>query len=93
MSPFLGRETFIIYIIYISRTFFRRFLSRFTVVKRNRAVKKVCQPAHENPMDARIVDFGSATWAETINGLYKAEVIWRKRFWPGASAVEMATLR
>jgi putative transposase len=31
--------------------------------------------------------------AETINGLYKAEVIWRYRSWPGASAVEMATLR
>jgi hypothetical protein len=30
--------------------------------------------------------------AETINGLYKAEVIWRQRSWPGASAVEMATL-
>jgi len=31
--------------------------------------------------------------AETINGLYKAEVIWRQRLWPSASAVEMATLR
>ncbi|OAN58789.1 transposase [Sphingobium sp. TCM1] len=31
--------------------------------------------------------------AETINGLYKAEVIWRQRSWPTASAVEMATLR
>ena len=31
--------------------------------------------------------------AETINGLYKAEVIWRQRSWPNASAVEMATLR
>ncbi|MDY7523063.1 IS3 family transposase [Sphingomonas sp. 10B4] len=31
--------------------------------------------------------------AETINGLYKAEVIWRQRSWPGVSAVEMATLR
>ena len=31
--------------------------------------------------------------AETINGLYKAEVIWRQRSWPDASAVEMATLR
>ena len=31
--------------------------------------------------------------AETINGLYKAEVIWRQRTWPNASAVEMATLR
>ena len=30
--------------------------------------------------------------AETINGLYKAEVIWRQRSWPTASAVEMATL-
>jgi putative transposase len=30
--------------------------------------------------------------AETINGLYKAEVIWRKRSWPSASAVEIATL-
>ncbi|MGF7151890.1 transposase InsO family protein [Sphingomonas zeicaulis] len=30
--------------------------------------------------------------AETINGLYKAEVIWRQRSWPSASAVEMATL-
>jgi transposase InsO family protein len=31
--------------------------------------------------------------AETINGLYKTEVIWRQRSWPNASAVEMATLR
>jgi transposase InsO family protein len=31
--------------------------------------------------------------AETINGLYKAEVIWWQRSWPNASAVEMATLR
>lgn len=31
--------------------------------------------------------------AETINGLYKAEVIWRQRSWRSASAVEMATLR
>jgi len=30
--------------------------------------------------------------AETINGLYKAEVIWRQRSWLSASAVEMATL-
>jgi transposase InsO family protein len=31
--------------------------------------------------------------AETINGLYKAEVIWLQRSWPSASAVEMAPLR
>ena len=31
--------------------------------------------------------------AEIINGLYKAEVIWRQRSWPNASAVEMATLK
>ena len=31
--------------------------------------------------------------AETIKGLYKAEVIWRRRSWPNASAVEMTTLR
>ena len=30
--------------------------------------------------------------AETINGLNKAEVIWRQRSWPSALAVEMATL-
>jgi putative transposase len=30
--------------------------------------------------------------AETINGLFKAEVIWRQRSWPSVSAVEMATL-
>lgn len=30
--------------------------------------------------------------AETINGLYKAEVICRRRSWPSVSAVEMATL-
>ena len=32
-------------------------------------------------------------FAETISGLYKAEVIWRQRAWPSVSAVEMATLR
>ena len=31
--------------------------------------------------------------AETINGLYKAEVIWRQPSWPSTSTVEMATLR
>jgi hypothetical protein len=31
--------------------------------------------------------------AETINGLYKAEVIRRQRSWPSVSAVEMAPLR
>lgn len=31
--------------------------------------------------------------AVTINGLYKAEVIWRQRSWPSVSALEMATLR
>lgn len=31
--------------------------------------------------------------AETINGLYMAEVIWRQRPWPSVSAVEMATPR
>ena len=31
--------------------------------------------------------------AETINGLFKAEVIWRQRSWPSLAAVEMATLR
>jgi transposase InsO family protein len=31
--------------------------------------------------------------AETINGLCKAEVMWRQRSWPSVSAVEMATLR
>lgn len=30
--------------------------------------------------------------AETINGLYKLEVIWRQRSRPSASTVEMATL-
>ena len=30
--------------------------------------------------------------AETINGLYKAEVILRQRSWPSASAVALATL-
>ena len=31
--------------------------------------------------------------AETINGLYKTEVIWWQRSWPSVSAVEMATVR
>jgi len=31
--------------------------------------------------------------AETINGLYEAEVIWRQRPWSSASAVAMVTLR
>ena len=30
---------------------------------------------------------------DVINGLYQAEVIWRQRSWPNASAVEMETLR
>lgn len=31
--------------------------------------------------------------AKTINGLYKAEVIWRQRSWQSVSAIEMTTLR
>lgn len=31
--------------------------------------------------------------AETINGLYKAEVIWRKRTWRSLDAVEYATIK
>ena len=31
--------------------------------------------------------------AKIINGLYKAEVIWRQRSWPTVAAVEIATLR
>ena len=31
--------------------------------------------------------------AETINGLYKAEVIWRQGPWRSFEAVELATLR
>lgn len=31
--------------------------------------------------------------AETINGLFKAEVSWRQRSWPSLAAVKMATLR
>jgi putative transposase len=35
---------------------------------------------------------GNKLFADTINGLYKAEVIWRRRSWPSASSVDMATL-
>ena len=31
--------------------------------------------------------------AETINGLFEAEVIWCQRSWPSLTAVEMVTLR
>ena len=30
--------------------------------------------------------------AETVNGLYKTEIIYAKRVWPSATAVEIATL-
>ena len=30
--------------------------------------------------------------AETVNGLYKTEIIYSKRVWPSATAVEIATL-
>lgn len=45
------------------------------------------------PSVGRVGDSYDNALAETINGLYKAEVIWRQRSWPSASAVEMATLR
>ena len=41
-----------------------------------------------------VIWFGcTSNCRETINGLYKAEVVWRQRSWPSVSAVEMATLR
>ena len=53
----------------------------------------------QRPAEAKLVpsvgsvgDSYDNALAETINGLYKAEVIWRQRSWPSASAVEMATL-
>ena len=36
---------------------------------------------------------GSVGDSYDINGLYKAEVIWRQRWWASAATVEMATLR
>ena len=45
------------------------------------------------PSVGSVGDSYDHAWAETINGLYQAEVIWRQRSWPNASAVEMATLR
>ena len=45
------------------------------------------------PSVGSVGDSYDNAFAETINGLYKAEVIWRQRSWPSASAVEMATLR
>lgn len=45
------------------------------------------------PSVGSVGDSYDSTLAETINGLCKAEVIWRQRLWPSASAVEMATLR
>ncbi|GBQ93893.1 transposase [Gluconacetobacter liquefaciens NRIC 0522] len=45
------------------------------------------------PSVGSVGDWYDNALAETINGLYKAEVIWRLSSWPGVSAVEMATLR
>ena len=44
------------------------------------------------PSVGSVGDSYDNTLTETINGLYKAEVIWRRRLWPTASAAEMATL-
>ena len=49
--------------------------------------------ADPQPSVGSVGDSYDNALAETINGLYKAEVIWRQRSWPNASAVEMATLR
>jgi putative transposase len=51
--------------------------------------------AEANPVPSlgSVGDSHDNALAETINGLCKAEVIRRQRSWPGASAVEMATLR
>lgn len=45
------------------------------------------------PLAGSVGDSYDNALAETINGLYKAEVIWRQRSWSSASAVEMTTLR
>lgn len=34
----------------------------------------------------------STPWLKTVNGLYKAELIHRRRTWPSATSVEIATL-
>lgn len=39
-----------------------------------------------------VVDSYDNALAETVNGLYKAELIHRRRTWPSATAVEIATL-
>jgi transposase InsO family protein len=44
------------------------------------------------PCVGSVGDSNDNALAETIDGLYKAEVIWRQRSRPTASAVEMATL-
>ena len=49
-------------------------------------------PGFVKPVDGFGDSYDNAL-AETINGPYKAEVIWRQRSWPSASAVKMATLR
>jgi transposase InsO family protein len=43
------------------------------------------------PSAGSVGDSYENAWAETINGLYKAEVIHR-RSWPDLKAVELATL-
>jgi transposase InsO family protein len=44
------------------------------------------------PLVGSVGDSCDNALAETINGLFKAEVIWRQRSWPSLAAVEMATL-
>jgi putative transposase len=44
------------------------------------------------PSVGRVGDSYDNALAETINGLYKAEVIWRKGPWRPLDAVEYATL-
>lgn len=53
------------------------------------------RPAEANlvPSVGSVGDSYDNASAETINGLHKAELIWRQRSWPSVSAVEMATLR
>jgi len=44
------------------------------------------------PSVGSVGDSYDSALAEAINGLYKAEAIWRKRPWKSMNAVEYATL-
>jgi hypothetical protein len=56
------------------------------------AIAAVADPVIASASPIASASISRLAWSKPGPGLYRAEVIWRQRSWPSATAVEMATL-